>query len=179
MRHRVFGRKLNRSIHQRQSLFKNLVISLINQGKLRTTEAKAKAIKGLIDKLVNRAKDSNVAARRLLLSFLHHKDTVNKLVDEIAPTLKDRASGYTRIIRLGNRRGDDAMMVELEFVNEEASLNLANTPEAKAKAKSDLAKAKKNTSPLPAQAKPQISTRITPPVKVKVSNQAHRTQAKG
>lgn len=116
MRHRVFGRKLNRDHNARKSLFKNLVSSLIDNGQITTTEAKAKAVRGLMDKLVTRAKEGTLHSRRLLESFLQDKDLVNKIVDEIAPKFSMRPGGFTRILRLERRYGDNAEMVKMEFV---------------------------------------------------------------
>lgn len=116
MRHRVFGRKLNRDHNARKSLFKNLISSLIDNGQITTTEAKAKAVRGLMDKLVTRAKLGTLQSRRLLESFLQDKDLVNKIVDEIAPKFAGRPGGFTRILRLERRYGDNAEMVKMEFV---------------------------------------------------------------
>ena len=118
MRHRVAGRKLSRNTKQRKALFKNLINALVTHGAIRTTEAKAKAIKGLVDKLITKGKGGTVHARRLIAAFLQNKEAVNKIVDELGPVFKDRSSGFTRIIRLGKRRGDDAMMVRLELVEQ-------------------------------------------------------------
>ena len=116
MRHRVFGRKLGRDVKARKALFKNLINALIEHHEIKTTEAKAKAIKGLVDRFVSRAKKKDLHSRRLVFSFLQNKKMVNKLFEEIAPRFKSRTSGFTRIIKLGRRRGDAAMMVKMEFV---------------------------------------------------------------
>jgi len=116
MRHRVFGRKLNRDVKARKALFKNLINALIEHQEIKTTEAKAKAIKGLVDKFVSRARKKDLHSRRLVFSYLQNKIMVNKLFEEIAPRFKNRPSGFTRIIKLGRRRGDAAMMVKMEFV---------------------------------------------------------------
>jgi large subunit ribosomal protein L17 len=116
MRHRVFGRKLNRDYNARKALLKNLVSSLILHGSIETTEAKAKAIRGLVDKLVTKAKLKTLSDRRLIASFLPSKDVVNKLVDEIAPKFAGRQGGFTRILKLGKRMGDRAAIVKMEFV---------------------------------------------------------------
>jgi large subunit ribosomal protein L17 len=116
MRHRIFGRKLNRDFNARKSLFKNLISSLIDNGQITTTEAKAKAVRGLMDKLVTRAKLGTLQSRRLLESFLQDKKLVNKMVDEIAPKFSERPGGFTRILRLERRYGDNAEMVKMEFV---------------------------------------------------------------
>lgn len=116
MRHKVKGKKLNRNASQRKALFRSLISSLIIHEEIKTTESKAKAIKGMVDKLVAKAKIGSLHARRLLLAFIPNKKAVNKLVDEIAPRFSSRVSGFTRVIRLGKRRGDDAMMAKIEFI---------------------------------------------------------------
>jgi len=117
MKHRVKGKKLNRSVKHRKALFKNLVTTLIEKGEVRTTEAKAKAIKGLFDKLMTKARLGTVHARRVIGGFLQRRSVANRLVDSIAPKVGKRTSGFTRIVRLGRRRGDDAMMVKMELVD--------------------------------------------------------------
>lgn len=116
MRHRVKGVKLGRDTAQRRSLFKNLLTALFTHGEIQTTEAKAKAIKGIADKLISRAQAGTLPARRLLSRFFGTRAVANRLVDEVAPAMKDRTSGFTRIIRLGKRMGDDSMMVKMELV---------------------------------------------------------------
>lgn len=114
MRHRVYGKHLSRDKNERTALFRSLVRSLILSEKIQTTEAKAKAIKGLVDKLVNQAKSTNT--QRLLAQFLVDKEAREKLVKDLAPRLGDRNSGYTSIIRLGRRQGDGAMEVQMSFL---------------------------------------------------------------
>lgn len=121
MRHRVNGVKLGRNTEQRKSLFKNLLQSLFTNGEIQTTEAKAKAIKAMADKLVAKASDNSVASRRVLARFFGTRQIVNRLTDEVAPAMKDRSSGYTRITRLGKRLGDDSMMVRMELVAKPAA----------------------------------------------------------
>lgn len=116
MRHRVAGKKLSRHRAHRKALFKNLINSLIIHGEIKTTESKAKAVRGLVDKLITKGKTGTLHARRLIAAFLQNKKVVNKIVDEIAPLIKGRPGGYTRMVRLGRRRGDNAMMVKLELV---------------------------------------------------------------
>lgn len=119
MRHRKKGKKLNRNANQRKALFRNLINSFILKEEIKTTEAKAKAIKGLIDKIINKAKKGKLSARRQLLAFLANGKVVNKLVDQLSHRLKNRKSGYTRIIRLKRRRGDNSLIVKLELVDKE------------------------------------------------------------
>ena len=115
MRHQVFGRKLNRDVKERRALFKSLVIALITHGRIKTTIAKAKAIKGLVDKLVTKAKDSSNGAKSQLASFLTKKEAIRKLTDVVAPKFKDRIGGYLRMIKVGKRVTDNAEEVILEW----------------------------------------------------------------
>lgn len=114
MRHRVYGKKLGRTKNERTALFRNLVQSLLISESIETTETKAKAIKGLIDKLVNQAKTP--ATRRLVSQFLTNKTFSEKLIKDIAPRLKDRNSGYTSIIKVGRRLGDSSMIVRMSLL---------------------------------------------------------------
>jgi len=111
------GKKLGRNIKQRKALFKSLLANLIFKGQIKTTEAKAKAIKPLIDKLMTKAKQGSLAYRRQVVAFLSDKKSANHLFDVIAPQVKKRTSGFTRVIRLGQRRGDNTMMAKIEFVD--------------------------------------------------------------
>ncbi len=131
MRHRVAGKKLGRSSAHRKALRRNLVIALIEHGRIRTTRAKAQAMRGQAEKLITRAKRAlmieeenpaaGVHARRLAASELNNdRRVVQKLFDEIAPRYMDRPGGYTRMLKLGMRKGDAAEMVLLELVEEEA-----------------------------------------------------------
>lgn len=116
MRHRVYGKHLGRTKNERTTLFKGLVRSLILWEKIETTEAKAKAIKPLIDRLVNQAKSPTT--RRLISQFLVEKPIQDKLIKDIAPRLKSRTSGYVSIIRLGKRLGDRGVMVQMKLLTE-------------------------------------------------------------
>ncbi len=126
MRHRVFGKKLNRDIKERKALFKNLIIALISRGKIKTTLAKAKAIQRLAEKMVTKAKSGSSDAKRQMESFLTQKDVINKLVSEVAPRFKDISGGYTRIRRIGERLGDSTEEVMMEWSKAEEK-----KPEAK------------------------------------------------
>jgi large subunit ribosomal protein L17 len=120
MRHQVKGKKLSRNSSQRKALFKSLISSLVIHGEIKTTESKAKAIRGLVDKLINKGKKGTLHSRRLIGAFLQDKMAVSKIVDELSPIFAQRTGGFSRIIRLGKRRGDDAMMVKLELVEKPA-----------------------------------------------------------
>ncbi len=139
MRHRSATKHFNRDTEQRKSLFKNLIRALFEHGQIETTESKAKAIKGIADKLIHRAQAGTMPARRILQRFFGTRTVVNHLVDEVAPAMGKRTSGYTRIVRLGKRRGDDSMMVKMELVEKPAKKEV--TAPAKSAKKADGAKA--------------------------------------
>ena len=116
MLHKVWGRKLGRDKNQRRALFRSLANQLILNEKIITTEAKAKAVRPMIEKLVTRAKTNNIHNRRLIISELTAENTTQKMLELIGPKFKDRPGGYTRIVRMGARAGDRAQMVSLMFV---------------------------------------------------------------
>jgi len=116
MRHGVVSRRFDRPIAHRQMLFRNLVTEIIDHGKIKTTEAKAKAIRGMAEKMITIAKTDDLSHRRQALAFITEKRVVDKLFAEIGPKYADRNGGYTRIIKLGPRTGDAAPMVQLELV---------------------------------------------------------------
>ncbi|MGH2543848.1 MAG: 50S ribosomal protein L17 [Ardenticatenaceae bacterium] len=124
MRHRVKGRRLGRDAAHRKALYRNLITSLLRHERITTTEAKAKAVKPQAEKLITLAcraleadRAQQVHARRQALRTLTDKDVMFKLFDELANDYADRPGGYTRIVRLGPRRGDGAEMVVLELVD--------------------------------------------------------------
>jgi large subunit ribosomal protein L17 len=131
----VAGRQLGRNINQRKSLFKSLINSLIQGEEIKTTQAKAKAIQGLFDKLVTRGKLGTIHARRLLHAFLQDKSSVNKLVDELVPRFGTRPSGFTSITKLGRRRGDNAEVVKIALVDPKVEEPKTKEPKVKAAAK--------------------------------------------
>ncbi len=125
MRHKIAGYKLSRDKGNRIALRRNLIISLFEHNRIKTTEAKAKAVRNEAEKLITLARNSNkgsevdkVNARRLAASTLSNADIVKKLFDEIGPRFENRDGGYTRIIKLGPRNGDAAELVVLELVEE-------------------------------------------------------------
>ena len=116
MRHRHKGKILDRKKAPRQALIRGLATSLIVYEKIKTTKAKAKAVKPVVEKLITTAKKNDLNARRKLLETLYHKKAVNKALEVLGPRYKGKAGGYTRIINLGNRVGDNAEMVQIEFI---------------------------------------------------------------
>lgn len=115
MRKRKKNIRLGGGVAKRKALLKNTINSLILRGAIKTTEARAKAVRGIVDRLVSSAKVGTVQARRQLMAFLGDKKAVGKLVDKLAPKF-ERVSGFTRVVRLGRRKGDRAWMARLEFV---------------------------------------------------------------
>ncbi|HLC87658.1 MAG TPA: 50S ribosomal protein L17 [Patescibacteria group bacterium] len=114
MRHKVYGKHLSRDKDQRTALFKSLVRSLILEESIKTTQPKAKAVKGLVDKIITQAKSET--SKRLVSQFLIHKPVEEKLIKVILPRVKSRTSGYTSVVKLGPRLGDGAMMVKLSLI---------------------------------------------------------------
>lgn len=109
--------KLQRKQDHRDALLMNLVISLIEHRRIRTTLAKAKAVRPFAEKMVTLGKTGTLHARRNAVRYLRHKDVVKELFEEIAPASKERAGGYTRITKLGQRRSDSAPMAYIEWVD--------------------------------------------------------------
>ena len=119
MRHLVKGRKLNRTASHRIALKRNLAMSLIEHKRIKTTLPKAKELQGFIERLVTYAKKGNLSSHRLITQKLPGKlgkKMTNILIHDIAPTYSDRSGGYTRIIKLENRKNDNAQMSIIEFV---------------------------------------------------------------
>jgi large subunit ribosomal protein L17 len=118
MRHNVMGRKLSRSTNQRKALFRNLTTELFRHNRITTTEAKAKAIQPIAEKLISLARRGDLHARRLAARELHDPAVLQKLFDEIGSRVASRPGGYTRIYKLGPRQGDAAQMAIIELVDQ-------------------------------------------------------------
>ena len=135
MRHRRAGFKLGRVTAHRWALFRNLLVALFRHERIRTTEAKAKAVRGLADHMVTLAKQDTLHARRQVLSMVPDTEVVGRLFSTIAPRFGDRNGGYTRIIKQGLRPGDAAPMVLLELMDRvETPKDKASKGEKKEKA---------------------------------------------
>ena len=117
MRHSIRGRKLGRTTAHRRALFRNQLASLVERERIITTLPKAKELRPLIEKCVTKGKRGTVHARRQVRQWLVNRTHVKKLFDDIAPRFADREGGYTRVIKLGPRKGDGAEMAILEFVD--------------------------------------------------------------
>lgn len=133
MRHRVSGKKLRRNTAHRRALLRNLVTSLLERERVRTTLAKAKAARPLAEKMITLAKKDTLHARRLALRFIFKKEIVKKLFEEIGPCFSERPGGYTRIIRIGPRAGDGAKMAMIELIGSEFKKKEKKKEKAKAK----------------------------------------------
>ena len=117
MRHRMSGRKLNRTSQHRQMLFRNMSQALIKHEQIVTTLAKARELRPVVERLVTLGKRGDLHARRLAFARLRDNDMVTKLFDTLATRYADRPGGYTRIIKAGFRYGDSAAMAVIEFVD--------------------------------------------------------------
>lgn len=135
MRHRRNTTKLKRTASHRRSLLANMVCSLIEHGRIKTTLGKAKALRPVAEKMITLGKRGDLHARRVALAFLRQKDTVKKLFEEVAPASKDRQGGYTRITKLGVRTSDAAPMAFIEWVDAAATTEAAAEPEVAETAK--------------------------------------------
>ena len=117
MRHLKAGRKLNRSGAHRKALFRNLVTSLIEHEQVRTTDAKAKELRRVADRMVTLGKRGTLHARRQALAYIRRESVVTKLFDEVAARFRERPGGYTRVVKLGHRHGDAAPMSVIELTD--------------------------------------------------------------
>ncbi len=122
MHNRIGFNRLDRKSSHRTALHRNMVSSLIKYERIKTTKAKARAVRRTAEKLVTRAKKDSVHNRRIAAKFLYEKEVVNKLFTEFGPRFLDRPGGYTRILKLGYRSGDAAQMVILEFLQADEEL---------------------------------------------------------
>ena len=118
MAHRIDGRKLGRATDHRLALFRNLVTDLLRYEKIITTEAKAREVRGLAERVITLGKRGDVPARRRAMGFVYDKKVVEKVFAELGPRYATRPGGYSRIIKLGPRQGDGARMAQLELVAE-------------------------------------------------------------
>jgi large subunit ribosomal protein L17 len=152
VRHRVYGKHLGRDKDQRTALFKSLVRSLILEESIKTTQPKAKAVKGLVDKIINQAKSQT--SKRLVSQFLIHKSAAEKLTKEILPRVKSRTSGYTSLVKLGPRLGDGAMIVKLSLILDEAKVpQVSKVPQVPREEKKEKARDTRGTSKMTKETK--------------------------
>ena len=117
MRHQRSGRKLGRDAAHRKALYANLAGALIEHGRIKTTEAKAKEVRPIVEKMITLGKRGDLAAHRQAVAFLRSKSVAHKLFAGVAPRFAERDGGYTRVVKLGPRQGDAAPMAYLELVD--------------------------------------------------------------
>lgn len=116
MRHRKAGRRLGRTSSHRRAMMRNLVTSLLEHEKIITTDAKAKELRGVADKMITLGKRGTLHARRQALSFIRDNRVTQKVFEELSSRYTERAGGYTRIVKVGNREGDDALLSIIELM---------------------------------------------------------------
>jgi large subunit ribosomal protein L17 len=133
MRHRLSGKRLRRNTAQRRALLRNLVTSLLDKERVKTTAAKAKAARPLAEKMITLAKRDTLQARRQALRFIFKKEVVHKLFEELGPRFSERPGGYTRIVKIGPRSGDGADMAMFELVGSEMKKKEKKKEKGKAK----------------------------------------------
>jgi large subunit ribosomal protein L17 len=166
MRHQKKTVRLGRKAEHRKALLANQVCNLIEHQRIKTTLAKAKAVRPLAEKMVTLGKNGSIHARRTAFSTLRHKDAVKKLFDEIAPRSTERNGGYTRIVRLGQRKSDSASMAFIEWVDAAVVVEEQPAEEKKAKKKEPKAEPKqKETKPEEPKAKEKESPAAEEPKK--------------
>jgi len=117
MRHRKSGRQFNRNSSHRQAMFRNMMVSLLKHEQIKTTVAKAKELRMFVEPVITLGKDGTLANKRNAFSKLRDRDIVAKLFDDIGERMKDRPGGYTRILKCGNRAGDNAPMAYIQLVD--------------------------------------------------------------
>ena len=116
MRKRVYVRRLNRDKSKREALCRSLLSTLVLNGEVHTTSARAKEVRSRVERLITLAKRGDLHARRIALSRLPHREAVHHLFDELGPRYAERPGGYTRTLRLGTRRGDGAQLMMVQLV---------------------------------------------------------------
>lgn len=117
MRHRIAGRNFSRPTDHRMAMLRNLVVSVLTNEKVVTTEPKAKEVRGLIDQIITLAKKGDNASQRRAISLIHNEGAVKKAFQELAPRYTNRNGGYTRVLKLGYRVGDGAPTARLELLS--------------------------------------------------------------
>jgi large subunit ribosomal protein L17 len=176
MKHRVAGRKLGRTSMHRTALLRNMSTELFRHERIRTTLMKAKELRPFAEKLITLSKRETLHARRLVLRDIHDKEVVSKMFDTISSRFAQRAGGYTRIVKLGPRRGDNAEMALIELIGAEtgkkaaaSAAGAASTPEAAGK--------KESKSKGEAKGKPEKKARANRDAEDAASKKGSRTRS--
>lgn len=173
MDHRTKGRKLNKTTAHRKAMLSNMANSMLKHSRVKTTLAKAKELRRVVEKLITRAKVDSLHNKRLILKKLRHRTMLTKLFTVIAPKFIDRPGGYTRILKLGNRPHDNAEIAIIEFVEDFSEKN-SGSDDKKNKA------AKKSDKKVPAKKEeskeePKAAKKTEKPAR----GRAKKTKAKG
>ncbi len=172
MRHRKVSRRLGRDTEHHWAILRNQVTDLLKYGRITTTLAKAKELRRVADRMITLAKRGDLASRRKALAFIRDKAIVRKLFTELREKYMDRPGGYTRIIKIGPRRGDASMMVIIELVEEKLSTKPSKLKRERLKKIHDFIERKKKEYGLIKESK-GVEAKTS---KVEVSNQATETQ---
>jgi large subunit ribosomal protein L17 len=163
LRHQKKTVKLGRTAEHRKALLANQVCSLIEHERIKTTLAKAKAVRPLAEKMVTLGKNGSLHARRTALAALRQKNAVKKLFDNIAPRSTNRNGGYTRIIRLGQRKSDSASIAFIEWVDAAQAVEEKEPKEKTAKGKKETAPSAKEPAPAPKETPPGANEPVPAP----------------
>jgi large subunit ribosomal protein L17 len=147
MRHNKAGRRLGRTTSHRVAMFRNMVTSFLSHEKITTTDAKAKELRSIAEKMITFGKKGDLNSMRIAAAYIRDKKVVSKLFTAIAPRYKERNGGYTRIVKLGIRPGDNAPLSMIELVEEEMETKPAKKPAKKSAASADAPKAKAPRAP--------------------------------
>jgi large subunit ribosomal protein L17 len=169
MRHRIKTVKLGRSQSHRDALLANQVVSLIVHQRIKTTLAKAKAVRPFAEKMLTLGKRGDLHARRLAVSYLGQKDAVKKLFEDLAPRAAGRNGGYTRIVKLGPRQSDSAPMAYIEWVDAAVEVETPVVEEKKPAAKKAAAKKAEAAPAAEAEAEAEAKPAKKPAAKKKTS----------
>ncbi len=191
MRHRRRTRRLGRTTPHRQAMMRNMVASLFQHGRIITTDTRAKELRRLADKMVTLAKDGSLHARRQALSVIRDRDIVAKLFEELKQNFISRNGGYTRIIKIGPRRGDSALMSYVELVTEslerpkkkkkgkaaEIAAAAGVIPQAKAGGEEEPSESKEEAISETSQAESETQTEVTEDESLEAASEPVETEA--
>lgn len=178
MRHLKSGRKLNRTASHRKAMLINLAVSLLDKERVKTTVAKAKEVRGVVERLITHGKKGTLHAIRLAARKIHNKNILKKLFEDIAPGYKDREGGYTRVMKLTTRKGDNAELAIIELVGREGDVQRKRKKKKKTAAKKSKPAVKKTVDKKPEEAKEVAAEtaakkkKTTAPIKKKIEKKA-------
>jgi large subunit ribosomal protein L17 len=162
MRHNKAGRRLGRTTSHRIAMFRNMVTSFLSHERITTTDAKAKELRCIAEKMITFGKKGDLNSMRIAAAYIRDKKVVSKLFTAIAPRYKERNGGYTRIVKLGIRPGDNAPLSLIELVEEEMEAKPAKKQAKKSAASADAPKAKATRAPRKAKAVEEPALEETP-----------------